>query len=98
MPHGNTEPGDPNQARNNAICYLATSRVVGKPQSQTSLDDGERQDSPTPPYMQSRPNRSPAFSDVDGMVKSAENGLEEEGGDDSETDNGVVFMDLYVIA
>lgn len=31
------------------------------------------------------------------MVKKAENGLEEEGGDDRETDYGVVLVDLYAI-
>ena len=60
------------------------------------MNDGERQDNAAPPYVQDRPNGSPSFSNVDSMVKSAEGGLEEEGGDDGEADDGVVFVDLYV--
>ena len=51
MSYRNTEPADPDQARNNTISYLAARRVIGKPQAQASLDDGERQDNAPPPYV-----------------------------------------------
>ena len=96
MPNGNTEPADPNYARDNAVCYLASRGVISEFQAQTSFDDGEGQDKTAPPDMESRPNRASLFSGVDGMVKSAEGGLEKESGDDSKADDGVICVDLYV--
>ena len=95
MPHRNTEPADPYQTRNDTICHLASVRVIGKFQAQASLDDGERQDHAAPPNVESRPNGSPVCPDVDGVVKDTESGLKEEGGDDGETDDWVVFAELY---
>ena len=94
MPHRDTEPADPNQARNKPIRDLASRSVVCKTQAQASLDNGKSQDSAAPPDVQSRPNRSPLLSSVDGVVKSAQDGLEDEGGDDSKADDGVVFVEL----
>ena len=96
MPNGNTEPADPHYARDNSVRYLASRSVIGKFQAQASFDDGEGQDKTAPPDMESRPNRFSLFSDVDGMVKSAESGLEKESGDDSEADDGMICVDLYV--
>lgn len=51
MPYRNTEPADPDQARNHTISYLTARRVIGKSQAQASFDDGERQDNAAPPYV-----------------------------------------------
>ena len=45
--------------------------------------------------MESRPNGSPVRPDIDGVVKDAESGLKEKGGDDGETDDWVVSAELY---
>ena len=53
MPHGDTDPDEPNDTRNNAVCDLASRRVVGELQAQTSLDEGEGQEDPAPPDVES---------------------------------------------
>ena len=95
MHHGNTEPDDPDQAGDNTISDFASRGVSGEFQAQASLDDGEGQDDAAPPDVRSGPDRSPSVSDVDGVVESAEDGLEDEGGDDGKADDGVVLADLY---
>ena len=60
------------------------------------MDDGKGQENATPPHVRSGPDRSPSIADVDGMVESAEDGLEHEGGDDGQANDGVVLADLYV--
>ena len=96
MPHGNGEPGDPDQAGYDTIGDFASGGVIGESQAQASLDDGEGEDDAAPPHVRIRPNRSPSLSDVDGVVECAEDGLEHEGGDDGKTNDGVVLVDLYV--
>ena len=97
MPHGNAQPDEPNHARNHSICDLATSRVVGELQAQSALDDGEGEEKAAPPDVQGRPDRSPLCFDVDGVVESTEDGLEDESGQDGNTDDGMIFVDLYMI-
>ena len=47
--------------------------------------------------MQGGPDGSALFAGVDGVMESAEDGLEEETGDNGDADDGVVFVDLYVL-
>lgn len=94
MPDGNTDPDEPNDTRDDPVCDLASCRVIGELQAQASLDKGEGQEDTAPPDMEGRPDRSPVLLDIDGMVKGAKDGLEEETDDDSETDDGVVFVNL----
>lgn len=90
----NTEPAKPNDTRNHSICYLASGRVVGELEAQASLNDGEGQNGTAPPDMKVRPDRSLLCSNEGPMVKRTEDGLEDESDDDSDTDDGVVFVDL----
>ena len=94
MPHGHTEPRDPDYTRHNAVRNLAARRVVGEFEAQPALNDGERQEKTAPPHVKGRPDGSPLFPNIDSVVKGSKRGLENEGGDDGETDDGVVFRDL----
>ena len=96
MPHCNSEPADPDQACNNTVCNLTPARVRGEPEPQASLNDGECQDNTSPPYVQSRPDGSAVVPYIDEMVDITECGLEEEGGDNGESNDGVIFMNLGI--
>ena len=94
MPHGHPEPAEPDDAGHDPIRNLASGGVVSKLEAQTSLNDGESQENATPPDVESGPDGSPLLPNKDGMMEGTESGLEEEAGDDGETDDGVVFMEL----
>ncbi len=96
MPHGDAEPADPNDARDDPVCDLAAVRVGGEFQAQAALDEGEGEEEAAPPDVQGGPDGSAVLFDVDGVVEGAEDGLEDEGDDDGDTDYGVVFVDLDV--
>ena len=94
MPHGHAEPAEPDDASHDPISNLATGCVVSELEAQTSLDDGESQENTTPPDVEGGPDGSPLLTNKDGMMEGTEGGLEEEAGDDGETDDRVVFVEL----
>ncbi len=97
MPHGDAEPADPNDARNDPVCNLAAVRVGGELQAEAALDEGEGEEEAAPPDVQGGPDGSAVLFDVDGVVEGAEDGLEDEGDDDGDADYGVVFVDLEMV-
>ena len=96
MPDGNSDPDEPDDTRNDPICNLAFGCVAGELQAQASLDESEGEEDTAPPDVEGGPDGSSLFADEDGMMEGAEDGLEEESGDDGETDDRVVFV--YLVA
>ena len=49
MPNGNADPDEPNDARNDSVCDLASSRVIGELQAQAAFDEGQGYEDTAPP-------------------------------------------------
>ena len=96
MPHGHAEPAEPDDAGHNPVRNLAPGGVVGELEAQASLNDGESEENTTPPDVEGGPDGSPLLPNVDGVVEGAESGLEEEAGNDDETDDWMVFVELDI--
>ena len=94
MPNRDTDPDEPNNTRDDAVGDFATGGVISELEAEAALDEGEGEEEAAPPDVEGGPDGSALGLDVDGVVEGAEDGLEEEGDDDDEADDGVVFVDL----
>lgn len=68
--------------------------VVAQAETQASVDDAQGDEGATKSDVRNCPNAGFAFTDVHHVVKLAQQGLDGEKGDDNNTDDGVVVVNL----
>lgn len=95
-PRRHDGPHQPDQPGHHAIRDFAFPGVIAQFEAESAVDDTERDQNPTEPDVGCGPDVAFAGSLKDEMMDVTESGLEHEEGDDDETEDGVVFIDLVL--
>jgi hypothetical protein len=86
--------GEPDNTSHDAICNLARGSVVGKHETEATIDHAQGDDSPTKPKMGVRCEGSLALLLEALVVEETENGLEKDENEQDNSDDGMIFIQL----
>lgn len=88
-PHDNGHPDEPHRPGDDAVRDLPLDRVPAQHEAEAAVDDAQREDEPAPPDVRDGPDGAALVLFVHVVVDEAADGLENEGADDDDADDGV---------
>lgn len=95
---GDCHPDQPHDSRYDPVGDFPLGRVVAQLETQSTVDDAERDERATEPDMGGGPDRAAIRALEDVMMQDAEERLEHEEADDQQADDGVGIVDLFGVS
>lgn len=96
--HRDCHPDQPHDSRNDPVGDFPLGRVVAELETQTTVDDAERDERATEPDVGGGPDRAAIRPLEDVVVQDAEERLEREQGDDQQADDGMGIVNLFGVS